>query len=156
MLVCIVVFFQFRTLIFIIANLNFVFCFYFIAADSIFAPNQTVNLNELESEERDVESFKRFNYLFEPPKHKPKVNFNVKDIVVAKKNPSSDNTSPYFGELGSHSNTPHSEVDLLHNEMQGLQLTHGPTPIRPHATNASRYDNFLQGIIGDEIKTGPE
>lgn len=41
-----------------------------------------VNLSELESEERDIESFKRFDYYFNPPKNKPKVNINVKDIVV--------------------------------------------------------------------------
>ncbi|XP_026464708.1 putative uncharacterized protein DDB_G0282133 [Ctenocephalides felis] len=53
--------------------------------DNIFAPNQMVNLSELESEERDIESFKRFNYYFEPPKNKPKINLNVNDIVVKKK-----------------------------------------------------------------------
>lgn len=52
--------------------------------DSIFVPNQKVNLNELESCERDIESFKRFNYYFEPPKNKPKVNLNLNDIVVNK------------------------------------------------------------------------
>lgn len=125
-------------------------------ADSIFAPNQTVNLNELESEERDIESFKRFNYYFEPPKNKPKVNFNVKDIVLTKKHPSSDNSSPYFGDLASLSNTPHSEDDLLYNEMNALKLSHGPVPVRPHVSSASQFDNFLHGIIGDELKTGPD
>lgn len=50
--------------------------------ENIFAPNQMVNLNELESEERDIESFKRFNYYFDPPKNKPKINLNVKEIVI--------------------------------------------------------------------------
>lgn len=84
------------------------------------------------------------------------MNFNVKDIVVNKKQPSSDNSSPYFGDLTSHTNTPYSEDDLLNNEMQGLKLSRGPTPIRPNASQPSRYDNFLHGIIGDEIKTGQE
>lgn len=130
--------------------------------DHIFAPNQAISLNELEAEERDIESFKRFNYFFDPPKNKPKVNFNVKDIVVNKKHPSSDNSSPYFGDLASHSNTPsHSEDDLLYQEFQALKLAsanaHGhPIAVRPQVSNVSRYDNFLHGIIGDELKTGPE
>lgn len=122
-------------------------------ADNIFAPNQAINLNELESEERDIESFKRFNYFFEPPKNKPKVNFNVNDIVVPKQHPSSDHSSPYLGELAS-------EDDLLYHELQALKLsssaTPGPIPVRPQVVNVNRYDNFLHGIIGDDLKTGPE
>lgn len=77
---------------------------FFIVPDSIFVPDQTVNLSELESEERDIESFKRFNYYFQPPKNKPKIKLNVKDIVVTKKQkvPSdvtSDNcNSSYFSD----------------------------------------------------------
>lgn len=66
----------------------------FFFADHIFAPNQTVNLSELESEEREIESFKRFNYYFEPPKNKPKINLNVKEIVLNKKMSSSNGPSP--------------------------------------------------------------
>lgn len=61
------------------------FFFSFLVSDHIFAPNQTVNLSELESEERDIESFKRFDYFFDPPKNKPKINLNIKDIVVNKR-----------------------------------------------------------------------
>ncbi|CAO1442735.1 unnamed protein product [Diamesa serratosioi] len=50
--------------------------------ESVFTPNQKMNLNELESDDRDIETFKRFDYYFEPPKNKLKVNINVKDIVV--------------------------------------------------------------------------
>lgn len=151
----------YRGIIFKTNSLLFCLVCFFQFADNIFAPNQAININELESEERDIESFKRFNYFFEPPKNKPKVNFNVKDIVVAKKHPSSDNSSPYFGDLASHSNTPsHSEDDLLYHEFHALNLsssaTHGPIPVRPQVATANRYDNFLHGIIGDELKTGPE
>lgn len=79
--------------------------------------------------------------------------------MVNKNHPSSDNSSPspYYGDLAtSLSNTPHSEEDLLYNEMQALKLSHGPQPVRPHVTTTNRYDNFLHGIIGDELKTGPE
>lgn len=47
--------------------------------ESVFEPNQ-INLNELTSDEREIESFKRFNYFFDPPKNKMKVNLNVQDI----------------------------------------------------------------------------
>lgn len=49
----------------------------------VFAPNQQVSLSELESAEREIESFKRFDYYFKPPVNKPKVNFDVKNIVLA-------------------------------------------------------------------------
>lgn len=49
----------------------------------VFAPNQQVSLNELETAEREIESFKRFDYYFKPPVNKPKVNFDVKNIVLA-------------------------------------------------------------------------
>lgn len=69
-----------------------------LIADNIFAPNQMVNLSELESEERDIESFKRFDYYFEPPKHKPKINLNVNDIVVKKKPSSASESGANFGD----------------------------------------------------------
>jgi hypothetical protein len=54
----------------------------FIQVDnSIFAPNQLVNLEQLDADDRDIESFKRFDYSFDPPKNKPKVNLNVKDMM---------------------------------------------------------------------------
>ncbi|GBP85734.1 hypothetical protein EVAR_62533_1 [Eumeta japonica] len=50
---------------------------------SVFVPDRSItNLNELESSERDIESFKRFEFYFEPPKHKPRVQFNVHDIAA--------------------------------------------------------------------------
>lgn len=95
--------------------------------DSIFAPNQTVNLSELESEERDIESFKRFNYYFKPPVHKPKVNFDVKNIVLAKKGPcSSDSSSPYCSETASNNGTPSSLDDLLYNDLTSLKISSSP------------------------------
>lgn len=69
--------------------------------ESVFEPNQ-VNLNDLPSDEREIESFKRFNYFFEPPKSKLKVNLNVQDIY----NNSRSQESP--SGMGSHSNSsPH-------------------------------------------------
>lgn len=52
--------------------------------ESVFEPNQVLNLNDLPSDERDIESFKRFNYFFEPPKSKMKVNLNVQDIYSSR------------------------------------------------------------------------
>lgn len=104
-------------------------------------------MSELESEERDIETFKRFNYYFEPPKNKPKINFNVKDIVVTKKPPSSETSSLYFGELTSSfnsNNTPYTD-DEFQQELNAPK----PQPI-------SNLDNFLHGIIGEELKTGQD
>lgn len=127
--------------------------------DSVFVPNQSVNLSELESEERDIESFKRFNWYFEPPKNKPKINFNVKDIVVTKKQPTSDNSSPYFGDLASSSlcNTPPPHPD----EEYPARASSISLPSSSHDLinsdalkgnpPAAKLDNFLHGIIGDEL-----
>lgn len=106
-------------------------------------------MSELESEERDIETFKRFNYYFEPPKNKPKVNFNVKDIVLTKKQPSSDCSSPYFGDMASSlSNTPpHPDEDSSAPKARSCD------PLKPRPTSASHLDNFLNGIIGEEIRT---
>lgn len=136
---------------------------FFHNTDSVFVPNQSVNLSELESEERDIESFKRFNYYFEPPKNKPKINFNVKDIVVTKKQPASDNSSPYFGDLASSSlcNTPPPHPDEEYNvraSSLSLPSSHDLNapksnhcdPLKSTATTAN-LDNFLHGIIGDEL-----
>lgn len=93
--------------------------------DSIFAPNQTVNLSELASEERDIESFKRFNYYFKPPANKPKVNFDVKNIVLAKKAAgSSDTTSPSPSLNGCcDGGTPSSFVEDYANDVAVLKLS---------------------------------
>lgn len=74
------------------------FNFSFEFPDNVFAPNQTINLSELEFEEREIESFKRFDYFFSPPKNKPKVNINMKDIVVHSKKPVT--TSSKMDEYG--------------------------------------------------------
>lgn len=115
----------------------------------MFVPNSAVNLNELETEEREIESFKRFNYYYEPPKNKPKVNLDVKGIVVAKKQPASNNSSPYFGELAgsSLSNTP--RLDDLYPELNAFKSNNCD-----HTTiNRIPLDNFLHGIIGDGLET---
>lgn len=124
---------------------------YFRFTDSVFTPNQTVNLSELESEERDIESFKRFDYYFEPPKNKPKVNFNVKDIKVRSKmtNSNSDSSSPYFGESSSING---SEIDDLYHDMNTLSLSTNCDP-RQHANlTGGNYvaDHYLHGMV-DEL-----
>lgn len=113
-----------------------------------------MNLNELESEERDIETFKRFNYYFNPPKNKPKINFDVKGIVVAKKQPASENSSPYFGELAgsSLSNTPHPD-DEFYPELNSFKPINCDPIVKPQTTvNRIHSDNFLHGIIGEELK----
>ncbi|KAI5637228.1 hypothetical protein NE865_10125 [Phthorimaea operculella] len=46
---------------------------------SVFAPDRSItNLSSLEVSEREIESFKRFEYFFEPPPHKPKVQLDLK------------------------------------------------------------------------------
>ncbi|XP_077292678.1 uncharacterized protein LOC143915754 [Arctopsyche grandis] len=61
---------------------------YFTDSSSIFAPDQSItNLNELDSSERDIESFKRFDFYFEPPKNKPKISLNVQDITFQRPSP---------------------------------------------------------------------
>ncbi|KAM3956090.1 LOW QUALITY PROTEIN: uncharacterized protein ACR2FA_009981 [Aphomia sociella] len=51
---------------------------------SIFLPDRSItNLSALDLTEREIESFKRFDFYFEPPLHKPKVQFDVKDIAAA-------------------------------------------------------------------------
>lgn len=121
----------------------------FYHTENIFIPNQSVNLNELEVEERDIETFKRFDYYFEPPKYKPKVNFNVKDIVVAKKQPSECLSSPFGEQASALSNTPHPEDESFHDGNTASSKANNP--FRPHpVANHSYMDNFLHGIIGDE------
>lgn len=56
-----------------------------LSDDTVFAPNQQVSLAELETEEREIESFKRFDYYFKPPTNKPKVCFDIKNIVLAQR-----------------------------------------------------------------------
>jgi FAM193 family C-terminal len=82
-------------------------------------------LNELDLSERDIETFKRFDYFFAPPKNKPKININVKDIVVtgAKKprsHPLNSSESPSFGDLisdGMSSSFTSSNCDELFTEV---------------------------------------
>ncbi|KAJ6638598.1 Protein FAM193A [Pseudolycoriella hygida] len=121
--------------------------------DSVFAPNQTVNLSELESEERDIESFKRFDYYFEPPKNKPKVNFNVKEIKVRNKMTSSDSSSPYFGESSSPLNV--SELDDLYHDLNVLSLSHNCDPRQQINSSDGSYatEHYLHGLA-DELANG--
>lgn len=108
-------------------------------------------MNELDSDDRDIEAFKRFNFYFEPPKNKLKVNFDVKGIVVNKKQPSSDTSSPYFGELaGSLSNTPHPEDDV-YADVNAFKSTNCDTLKSQPTINQIHLDNFLHGIIGDQL-----
>ncbi|XP_045541278.1 uncharacterized protein LOC106713427 isoform X2 [Papilio machaon] len=45
---------------------------------SVFLPDRTItNLSALEAAEREIESFKRFDFYFEPPQHKPRVALDV-------------------------------------------------------------------------------
>lgn len=64
---------------------------------NLFVPNSLLNLNELESSERDVKAFQRFNFDFQNPKEKPKVNVNLNDLLT-NKNSASNRTSPYMDE----------------------------------------------------------
>ncbi|KAJ0184302.1 hypothetical protein K1T71_000725 [Dendrolimus kikuchii] len=51
---------------------------------SVFLPDSSItNLSSLEVSEREIESFKRFDFYFEPPQHKPKVQLDVRDIAAA-------------------------------------------------------------------------
>lgn len=104
--------------------------------ENIFAPNQMVNLNELESEERDIESFKRFNYYFDPPKSKPKINLNVKDLVVtSKKSPApsvSASASPAGGSNNGNGGSSSSSVSNDNNP-GGVSIGEDIHPIRPQA-----------------------
>ncbi|CAK1552918.1 unnamed protein product [Leptosia nina] len=51
---------------------------------SVFLPDRNItNLSTLEVTDREIESFKRFDYFFEPPQHKPKVQLDVRDIAAA-------------------------------------------------------------------------
>lgn len=94
-----------------------------------------VNLNELESEERDIESFKRFNYYFDPPKNKPKINLNVKDIVVSnKKSPGAAATGGNHvgGSNGSGGSSSSSSISNDNNP-GGVSIGEDIQPIRPQA-----------------------
>lgn len=109
--------------------------------DSIFAPNQTVNLSELASEEREIESFKRFNYYFKPPANKPKVNFDVKNIVLAKKAGSSDTTSPSPSLNGCcDGGTPSSFVEDYANDVAVPKLS--PASISSASGGGAAFNGF--------------
>ncbi|XP_058813321.1 uncharacterized protein LOC131677496 [Topomyia yanbarensis] len=100
--------------------------------ENIFAPNQMVNLNELESEERDIESFKRFNYYFDPPKNKPKINLNVKDIVVNSKKPGDVTSNNHVGGSSGNSSSSSSSISNDNNP-GGVSIGEDIQPIRPQA-----------------------
>lgn len=77
-----------------------------VSDDAVFAPNQQVLLSDLETEEREIESFKRFDYYFKPPANKPKVNFDIRNIVVAQRKgmtQSSSSSSLFYDEPSSAS-----------------------------------------------------
>ncbi|GAB0092497.1 uncharacterized protein DMENIID0001_074930 [Sergentomyia squamirostris] len=121
--------------------------------DSIFAPNQQVNLNELESEERDIETFKRFNYYFEPPKNKPKVNLNLKDIVLNKKKSSPDNLYFSNNDIPSITSTPTLD-DMLYqqHEYTGSQSSDIFLDDDHHEGCNGRDATDGLGVIGSGLK----
>lgn len=105
-----------------------------------------VNLNELESEERDIESFKRFNYYFDPPKNKPKINLNVKDIMANNSNSSSSGGAACMkppgnsnhvvrgGSSGTDSTGSSSSSSVSNdNNPGGISIGEDIQPIRPQA-----------------------
>lgn len=93
-----------------------------------------VNLNELESEERDIESFKRFNYYFDPPKTKPKINLNVKDIVVANKKSPVPSTAASGNSHGTNGSSGSSSSSVSNdNNPGGVSIGEDIHPIRPQA-----------------------
>ncbi|KAJ8706492.1 hypothetical protein PYW07_012570 [Mythimna separata] len=51
--------------------------------DFYFEPPQHKPKVQLDVSEREIESFKRFDFYFEPPQHKPKVQLDVRDIAAA-------------------------------------------------------------------------
>ncbi|CAG5000986.1 unnamed protein product [Parnassius apollo] len=53
---------------------------------SVFLPDRSItNLSALEAAEREIESFKRFDFYFEPPRHKPRVQLDVNALRPANK-----------------------------------------------------------------------
>ncbi|XP_055716056.1 uncharacterized protein LOC129809929 isoform X3 [Phlebotomus papatasi] len=125
--------------------------------DSIFAPNQKVNLNELESEERDIETFKRFNYYFEPPKNKPKVNLNLKDIVLNKKKSSPESPSMFFGGLDGNSITSTPSLDEMMYQQQEYSACQSSDILLDDAgihegCNGRAGDGDNLGVIGSGLK----
>lgn len=126
-------------------------------SENCFAPNAKLDLESLARDDREIEMFKRFNYCYEPPKNKPKVNLDVKSIVVTKKQPASNTSSPYFGEAGgsSLSNTPRLDEDIVYPDLNAFRPSSNPPMDRP-ATNRAQLDNFLHGIIGDHVDDDPK
>lgn len=148
--------------------------------DNIFAPNQAVNLNDLETEEREIETFKRFNYYFDPPKTKPKINLNVKDIVVNNKQPtvpvsmlqpplSTHNhhecTSPLPKQHSPHQQLHHSQLNQhqhiiqqqqqhLHDECGESSSAYNHQSFIEFLKNSNFHNNFPlnNGPIGSDIK----
>lgn len=111
-------------------------------SESVFIPNQKINLNELESEDRDIESFKRFDYYFQPPANKVKVNINVKDIVVNAKNRPGDE----FADKKIGSTSSDSPSSLISTSMASC------------CSNGSSLDEYYENdakefnVISDEMK----
>lgn len=108
-----------------------------------------MNLNELESEERDIETFKRFNYYFEPPKTKPKINLNVKDIVVNKK-------------LTSNNIENDQQNHQIHNQnaipggssIQIPSLSSTPDFSFPSEQENYNYQNFIDYLKSNNLRNG--
>lgn len=116
-----------------------------------------MNLNELESEERDIETFKRFNYYFEPPKNKPKVNLNLKDIVLNKKKSSPESPSMYFGGLDGNSITSTPSLDEMMYQQQEYSACQSSDILLDdggihEGCNGRTGDGDNLGVIGSGLK----
>lgn len=121
-----------------------------------------MNLNELESDDRDIETFKRFDYYFEPPKNKLKVNINVKDIVV-NPTPLPKKISTMAGEVdfekkpnSTNSNSPSSltsaSVDLTSDCASSLDEFYEnghPQQKSPYFVPQQNYDRSK--LFGNDI-----
>lgn len=141
----------------------------------MFAPNQQVLLSELETEEREIESFKRFDYYFKPPTNKLKVNFDIKNIVVAQRKggmtQSSSSSSLFYDDVaagGTRYNNGSSTplMDDFFTDMSLLSLA-APSGFSPadlgllasgghggHGMHRGDH-GFVNGLLdGGEMKSG--
>lgn len=145
-----------------------------LSDDAVFAPNQQVLLSELETEEREIESFKRFDYYFKPPANKLKVNFDIKDIVVAQRKAiaqSSSSASLFYDDLAAAdrfnnvSSTPMMDDFFADMSLLSLRPTSAfsSADLGILASNGGasargirRGDNgFVNGLLdGGEMKSG--
>lgn len=78
---------------------------------------------------------------------------NVKDIVLTKKQPHSDRSSPYFSETASINSTP--TIDDLYQEMNALKLTASvAADLRQHhpvdTMGAMGGYDYLHSVLGAE------